>query len=109
MGYPCYDTTTNICDKDDWMTADKYEYIYAFIATNGRSTHTNGVPTFWLTSKNGRYDVVDFLREGWEPVRETPPTFSVQEVLMNGVTQKQNVGVSLVVLRRPAQYQSDST
>jgi len=84
------------------MTAAGYEYVYAFIATNGRSTRTDRT-TYWLTSKNGRYDINEFLREGWEPVRETPPCFSVQEVWLNGTTEKQNVGVSLVVLRRPYQ------
>lgn len=84
------------------MTADRYEYAYAFIATNGRSTRTDRT-TFWLTSKNGRNDINELLDEGWEPVRETPPSFSVQDVQVNGTKEQQNVGVSLVVLRRPCQ------
>jgi len=90
------------------MAVGGYEYVYAFIATNGRSTRTDG-PTYWLTSKNGRYDIKNLLDDGWEPVRETPPSFSVQDVQLNGNTEQQNVGVSLVVLRRPCQDKPSGT
>jgi len=58
-------------------------------------------PTYRLTSKNGRYHINELLDDGWEPLRETPPSFSMQDVHINGSTEEQNVGVSLVVLRRP--------
>jgi len=95
------------------MTADGYEYAYALLATNGRSNTRMDRTTYWLTSKNGSCEINELLREGWEPVRETPPSFSVQDVRVDGTTEQQNVGVSLVVLRRrcqerPSQGRSES-